>query len=688
VTASGTEARSKRGPAPGATTQGARGEASDRGSPNQERSGSWRAAVLCALGAVAAFAALVGPYLPAGWITPTDVAYLAVGGASLLATAGLAVAILRVEGAAAVVAAMLVVSAATIVSISWALSLFDVYNRTALIAAQLVVLIAVTGLWDRTGRPRPLVGLPSLAELRRAAAAHPYVAAILTALAFASLVEAVLALGVVPNNFDSMFYHLSRIGYWMQNDSVLQFYGGSSFQLEHPPNAEILQAWTMELTQGDRFAQFIQWFALIGLVCAIYAGARFLGFSRPGSLFAAVVFGTLPLPVLQASSTINDLVSAFFVCAAALFLLRAIATASISDAIVGALALGLAIGTKGTVLLALPGLALLGAFGLWRWRPPRRFVAWGSALLVGAVLVLGAPNYVQTAINTGSPIGEQGSVKQRREPLLQSATKTMWGFVDLPGKNAFPALADLLADGEQAVWGSGTQGTSGGPDVNEYFTGFGPIGFLLLLPLLVVTAIRRTGPGDRRLLAAAALSYIVLFIILVAAQPFDMRLMIIPVALGAPLLASAAERAWLRRLIVLTAVFFLVPVLFYNQVKPLRPGDNSLGKDLAAQRANANLGYYDMLHNTEQAISDAERIGFVGMDLDWDYPLFGPHFDRHVVRLPESTTRSEALSAVRRYELDAVVWAVKPPTTLGTTRVSKEEPGELYTDRWVQMARR
>jgi hypothetical protein len=247
---------------------------------------------------VVAVVAVVAPFLPAGWIGPIDVACLVVGTGTLLATATLAVAVLRIRGIAAVVAAVLVVAAATIFSISLALSLFDAYDRAALIATNLVTLAFIAGLWSRGGRPRPLVRLPDLRELREGARAHPYLAAILLALAFATGIEAVLALGVVPNNYDSMFYHLSRVAYWMQGDSVLPFYGGSIFQLQHPPNAEILQGWTMELTRGDRFAQFVQWLALAGLVCVIYAGARFLSFSRAGSLFAAAVFGTLPLPVL------------------------------------------------------------------------------------------------------------------------------------------------------------------------------------------------------------------------------------------------------------------------------------------------------------------------------------------------------------------------------------------------------
>lgn len=664
----GTEMPPKRDPAPGPPAQG--------------RSGSWRAVILCALGAIVAVVAVVVTFLPAGWIGPVDVAFLVVGSVAPFATGAFAVAILGIRGAAAAFAAALIVAAATIFTISLVLSLLDSYDRSLLIAGNLVVLAVMVGLWIRGGRRRPLLHLPSLGDLRVEAAGHPYLTAILLALALAMGVEAVLALGVAPNNYDSMFYHLSRIGYWMQNDSILPFDGGSIFQLQHPPNAEILQAWTMELIRGDRFAQFVQWLALAGLVCVIYAGARFLDFSRAASLFAAAVFGTLPLPVLEATSTQNDLVAAFFVSAAALFLIRAVASSRPGDGIVGALALGLAVGTKGTVFFALPGLALLVAAAMWRWRPPRRFVAAGSALLVVAVLVLGSPTYVQTAVDTGGPFGEAGSVKARTEPLPQSAGKTLWGFVDLPGRNALPPVGDLIASGEQAVWGD-YPGSSPDMDVHEDFTGFGPIGLLLLLPLLAVTALRRRGPGDRRLLAVVALSYIVLFVIFVAAQPFDMRLMIIPVALGAPLLAGVVEVPWLRRSTVVVALVCLMPVLFANQQKPLLPGNFSLGMGPAAQRAGSNLGFEEMIRHTERAIGADQRIGYVGTPIDWDYPLFGPRLDRFVVRLPYLGAPADVRAAMDDHNLDAIVWGLEPPPGVRATLVNESDPPKRGTTRWV-----
>lgn len=646
-----------------------------------EESGSPRVLIACIIGFCLSVFAVAAPFLPGGWIDLTGGLFLGVGTFSLVGIAGLTVAVLRIQGTAAAIAAALVVAAATTVAISLGLSLFDAYTRPAVIAGQLIFLAFAAIAWSLTGRPRLLIRLPSTSELRKAAKAHPALAAILVALLFATWIEAVLALGVVPNNYDSMFYHLSRIGYWMQNDSVLQFYGGTVFQLQHPPNAEILQAWTMELTQGDRFAQYIQWWALLGLICTVFAGARLLGFARAESLFASAIFGTLPLVILEASSTQNDLVAAFFVCASALFLVRAVAGSRLGDAFVGALALGIAVGTKGTVLLALPGLALLMGAALWWWRPASRFVAVGAALLITGVLVLGAPNYLQTTLNTGSPIGDAGSVKRRTEPLPESAFKTMSGFVDFPGRSAIPPLADLLVRGERVIWGGETEGVSTSVDVHEDFTGFGPVGLLLICLLLGVLAARSR--KDRRLLAGVALSYIALFLAFVTAQPFDMRLMVIPIALGAPLLAYLGRDPLVRCVTVVVVVVFMVPVLFTNQQKPLSPKDFSLANDPATQRGGWNENYDEMLRNTDQALADDQRVGFVGTPLDWDYPLFGPHLDRFVVRLPELSTWPEAMQAMQFYGLDSIVWAVQPPPDSPAELVNRPDPPWKATSRWI-----
>jgi hypothetical protein len=103
----------------------------------------------------------------------------------------------------------------------------------------------------------------------------------------------------------------------------------------------------------------------------------------------------------------------------------------------------------------------------------------------------------------------------------------------------------------------------------------------------------------------------------------------------------------------------------------------------AQQRAGSNLGFEEMLRNTENAIRDDRRIGYVGTSIDWDYPLFGPRFDRFVVRLWSLETPAEVRAAMEDHDLDAIVWGIEPPRAVHSTLVNESDPPKRGTTRWV-----
>jgi Glycosyltransferase family 87 len=107
---------------------------------------------------------------------------------------------------------------------------------------------------------------------------------------------------------------------------------------------------------------------------------------------SAVLFASLPVVVLQASTALNDLALASFLVIVVYFLLRG----ERMHLGLGALALALAVATKATPLLALPVLALL-AIGL---TPRRRWP--GMAVAGTAGIGLGAFWYYVNRAETGS----------------------------------------------------------------------------------------------------------------------------------------------------------------------------------------------------------------------------------------------------------------------------------------------
>lgn len=121
------------------------------------------------------------------------------------------------------------------------------------------------------------------------------------------------AVFTVPYNYDSMSYHLARIGYWMDNRSVAHYVCNIDRQIYSPVLAEYNLLHIMLLSGNDTFVNFLQYFSMFIAAYFIYQSARRLGTDRTFSLFGAFVFMLMPLTISQSITTQNDLfVTVFF----------------------------------------------------------------------------------------------------------------------------------------------------------------------------------------------------------------------------------------------------------------------------------------------------------------------------------------------------------------------------------------
>ncbi|MGN0132028.1 MAG: hypothetical protein ACI4AA_06285 [Lachnospiraceae bacterium] len=128
-----------------------------------------------------------------------------------------------------------------------------------------------------------------------------------------SLVLLVGAVFTVPYNYDSMSYHLARIGYWIDHQSVAHYVSNIDRQIYSPVLAEYNLLHMMLLSGNDTFVNFLQYISMFAAAYFIYHGARRLGTNRTFSLFGAFVFMMMPLTISQSITTQNDLfVTVFF----------------------------------------------------------------------------------------------------------------------------------------------------------------------------------------------------------------------------------------------------------------------------------------------------------------------------------------------------------------------------------------
>ena len=165
-----------------------------------------------------------------------------------------------------------------------------------------------------------------------------------------------------PNNWDSMTYHMARVTNWISNKSVSFYPTAIKRQNYQMPLAEFAILHFQILSGCDLYANLIQWINFLVLICLGYIVAAELGLSNRAQQVSAILICTLPMAILQASSTQNDLVVSCFLMSFGLFMLRLRNNLSAENLYFAATSLGLALLTKGTAYLFCAAIGISLAF--------------------------------------------------------------------------------------------------------------------------------------------------------------------------------------------------------------------------------------------------------------------------------------------------------------------------------------
>lgn len=228
-------------------------------------------------------------------------------------------------------------------------------------------------------------------------------AVLLGGVALILALTALIAFLAPPNTADSMTYHMPRIMRWIQQGSLAYYPTNTIRQLIQPPWAEYAMLHLQILSGGDQLANFVEWGSFAGCCIGASLIAEQLGADRRGQLVAAVFTATLPMAIIQASSTQNDLVVGYWLVCSAFFLLAYLARRDLPSLLAFGGGIGLSILTKGTgYLVAMPLLLIFCAYAL----SLHRWSAWRVVLPV--VALMGALNAGFLARNTiafGYPLG-------------------------------------------------------------------------------------------------------------------------------------------------------------------------------------------------------------------------------------------------------------------------------------------
>ena len=603
----------------------------------------------------------------------------------LALSGGLGASAMRLPTAGTWVLGSLVLAAAGVVLVAEVLSLVDALGRTELLAAEGLLFVVSAAVWWRAGRPRPPRPpgpRSALGGVRGNAAVVPVIVAAGATLA----VQFAVGITTAPSNWDSMTYHLSRAAYWLQERSMLDHAGGSIRQLDSPPNAEVLMAWSLAMARGDGWVALVQWTALAGTAVAIAVTARTLGAARAPSLFAAAVFVILPGPVLESVTTQNDLVACFTATSAVALGVTGLARGQRGLLVLAGVALGIGIGVKGTVLFGLPavGLILLAAAVKGRaWRGLGGLIA----AAVVATAALGAFGYIEAFVREGDPFGGVREQTERITPVPGNAVRVATSLLDSPGLPlpwADRAIAEIAGPVRTRLEDYRDYKLEVDSALNEDVVAAGLIGWVVLFPLALIMLFAPRTELRWRAVALALPLYVLTVGVLVDWTPFTGRILLMGIALGAPLLAWIAVRPWVAGAVSVIAILGLAPALLTNPFKTIvpEPGQPTIwGLDRIAQQTLPRPEVEPVLRALNRRIAPGAPLVWVGGEDTWDYPFFGPHLEHHVTRLrggdlarlTPAAQRARIEAAARRSDAHLVVIgdapreAPRPPAGMTAT---------------------
>ena len=479
--------------------------------------------------------------------------------------------------------------------------------------------------------------------------------ALASGILFLSLATLATALLAPPNNWDSMTYHMSRVVHWLQNRSVAHYPTHIIRQLELNPWAEFAIAHFQALSGGDRFANIIQWYSMLGSITGATLIARHLGAQPRGQLLAAVVAASIPMGILQASSTQNDYVVAFWLLC---FVWSGIQFKKEQNpwwAFMTGASLGLALLTKGTAYLyALP---FIPWFAISFKGITKRRVALLFLCLSLPLLVVNAGHYSRNWVLFSNPLGSEPNSFRNSVitpgTILSNIARNSAMHLATPfeavnhgiekGVMAIHDFSSIDINDERTTWPGTTFEIPKLIKHEDYSTNF----FHALLACITLglvfwgRSIRRTSSGLLFYVLAVFAGFF-LFCSFLKWQPWNSRLQLPLFVLGAPAIGVVLGQLRRQGVALAVAVLLLVaslPWALRNISRPLLPPAKmvidhiSTGKPLPLTIVTAErlpqyfanrpelLQPYSFVTKLIKA-SGAHDIGLVlGVDA-WEYPLW------------------------------------------------------------------
>lgn len=534
------------------------------------------------------------------------------------------------------------------------LSLLKQINQTCLLALNFIVFIASLLFWNYKKRPHlDFSGMATVKHKVVMAMSQDKVLLILACFFIFSIITGfILAIKAPSAEWDSMIYHLGRIGFWLQHQTLAHFVTSNVRQLMFPFNSEIFVAWPMIFIKRDYMAGLSQYFAYLGNLFVLFSLLSYLKFSYRRILWAVFILASLPAIILQSSSTQNDTVLAFFLFSSLYLFLYGIREKENKSLIFSAVALSIAFGIKSSVFFFMPAIGIVYltiAIKNLKKEFYKPLILYSGVFIAG-FLILSSYSYILNYLDFGNPLGVQSYINAHTanslsyKGFIANVIRYFLAFIDSTG---IPTLAlklnyIFLFLRELLLLAFGLNASNGLTDsdllgvnavIHENQALFGLFG-LLILPAVIIYGLTRIFSGRDRTFTTGLISLIILiFILTIAAfmgyERWNHRYLVTAMALSSSILVFTYRPGInvFKILICLIAIFNYTVIPTCNVLRPIFP---CYGRSIITDTRDISRFstmpdtrvFYNTIKYLRQTAPDNSKIALILSCDDWYYHFF------------------------------------------------------------------
>lgn len=392
-------------------------------------------------------------------------------------------------------------------------------------------------------------------------------------------------------NADAQGYHVARSVFWVLQGSLNHFEVSDIRNLCLPINSEILYSWILLFVKKDVFLGFFAFSGYLLAMTCLYNILGLMGFCTRKKLWTIFILSSFSSVIVQVSGTETDIIIAGLLSASIFLFWYGLKHNEKIPVFMSSLAYALALGTKTTAAIAVPGIGLFLLFLCFKfkkYKPLGYFLGFGLLNF----LIFSSYNYILNFIDFHNFMSAEEFVVISKNyygirGMFSNFIKYLFMFFDFTGFKWGLYLNDYLMDFQNSIFNFfnlvSLTDKLYSYDIPRFESslieprmGAGVLGLLVFVPCWLWAFIKPVFKRRRKVIEIFA--FAVLFLInllsmsyILIYMQYSIRFIMSFMVISAPILVYSyyPKKNFFKGIIILFALFYLIFVSIYLWSRPV-----------------------------------------------------------------------------------------------------------------------